>query len=210
MSEITNTGAVNVEADTVTPAAPVETAGEGTDGQGGTSGADTVDRAAYDALKAELDAFKRDVVAVTGRYAEAHNLCGVTDQALAELGLRRVQTGHRVTVTLVASWDVKTTSRGRAGAPAESTVWRQVETLASCIRYDGVADVKRRYADRDNGDFPRLDIAMADVKVETSDPGPDAHLIPPTKTRECLACGHINPADVSECRSCENDMDDDD
>lgn len=210
MTEITSTEAATTEADTVTPVAPVETAVEGTEGTGDTSGTDTVDRAAYDALRAELDKFKRDVVAVTGRYAEAHNLCGVTDTALAELGLRRVQTGHRVTVTLAVSWDVKTSSRGRAGAPSESTVWRSVETLASVIRYDGVEDVKRRYA-RDGGDFPNLEITTAEVKVETAEPGPDAHLIPAVKMRQCGACGYSNnPADVDECRNCEYDMSDDD
>lgn len=210
MTEITNTEAVNTEADTVTPVAPVEGAVDGTEATGGTSGTDTVDRAEYDALRAELDKFKRDVVAVTGRYAEAHNLCAVTDTALAELGLRRVQTGHRVTVTLAVSWDFKTSSRGRAGAPSESTVWRSVETLASVIRYDGVEDVKRRYA-RDGGDFPNLEITTAEVKVETAEPGPDAHLIPAVRKRTCSACGYSNnPADESECRNCEYDMDDED
>ncbi len=202
MTENANTEAVTTEADTVTPVAPVETAAEGTDGQGDTSGTDTVDRAAYDALRAEFDTFRRDVVAVTGRYAEAHNLCGVTDTALAELGLRRVQTGHRVTVTLAVSWDVKTSSRGRAGAPSESNVWGRVESLAANFKYDGVNDVKRRFG-RDGGDFPNLEITTADVKVETADPGPDAHLIPAVRKRTCPNCGYSNnPADVTECRNC--------
>jgi hypothetical protein len=201
MSESTNPEA--------TPDTAPESAAEATDGQGDTSGTDTVDRAAYDALRAELDTFRRDVVAVTGRYAEAHNLCGVVDSALAELGLRRVQTGHRVTVSLVASWDVKTSSRGKAGAPSDSTVWRQIESLAANLRYDSVNDVRRRFG-RDGGDFPNLEITTADVKVETADPGPDAHIIPAVRKRTCSACGYSNnPADVDECRNCEDDMSDD-
>lgn len=205
MTESTNTEATTTEADPVTPVATAETAVEGTEGTGGTSGTDTVDRAAYDALRAELDKFKRDVVAVTGRYAEAHNLCGVTDTALAELGLRRVQTGHRVSVSLVVSWDVKTSSRGRAGAPSDSSVWRSVESLASVIRYDGIEDTKRRYG-RDGGDFPNLEITTAEVKVETFDPGPDAHLMP--ARRMCRNCLEMTPADVSRCQHCGYDVTD--
>lgn len=209
MSEITSTEAASTEADTVTADATAETAVEGTEGTGGTSGTDTVDRAAYDALRAELDAFKRNVVNVTGRYAEAHNLCGVTDQALAELGLRRIQTGHRVTVTLTASWDVKSTSRGRAGAPSESTVWRSVETLAACIRYDGVEDVKSRYGNRTDGDFPNLEITTAGVTVETAEPGPDAHIIPPVYRYLCPACEHNGTLDTDgTCRNCGEELTD--
>lgn len=205
MSETTSTEAVT-EAEAEATSAPVESAAEGTDGQPDTSGTDTVDRAAYDALKAELDGFKRDVVAITGRYAEAHNLCSVTDQALAELGLRRVQTGHRVSVTLNASWDIRTTSRGRAGAPSESTVWRALETLASAIRYDSVDEVKRRYAS-DNSDFPNLKITTADVSVTTMEPAPDAHIIPPAHRYQCSACGYNGTADTGgTCRNCGEDL----
>lgn len=210
MTEITSTEATTDQADTVTPVATVETAGEGTDGQGDTSGTDTVDRAAYDALKAEFDTFRRDVVAVTGRYAEAHNLCGVTDTALAELGLRRIQTGHRVTVTLAVSWDVKTSSRGRAGAPSEGTVWGRVESLAANLRYEGVNDTKRRFG-RDGSDFPNLEITTAEVKVETMEPGPDAHLIPAVKRYTCPSCEYVGPIDTDDtCRNCGEELSDSD
>lgn len=196
----------------VTPEVTPESPMEGTDGEGGTSGTYPVDQAAhdalkaqYEALKADADAFKRDVIAVTSRYAQAHNLCSVADQALAELGLRRVQTGHRVTVNLSASWEVMTLSRGRSGAPTPSSVWSTVETLVRYLRRDGVDDTVRRYRD----DLLDLVITTADVKVETAEPSPDAHLIPPVRTRECLSCGHFNPMSASECTSCDSDMDDD-
>jgi hypothetical protein len=203
MSESTNT-----EVNTVTPAVPAETAGEGTDGQGGTSGTDTVDRAAYEALRAELDAFKRRTAEVSGRYAEAHSMCGVVDTALAELGLRRIQTGHRITVSLVASWDVKASSRGKAGAPSESNMWRQVELLASVLRYDGVEDVKRRYAE-DNSELGHLVIETAEVKAVTSEPSPDAHLIPIVRQYACPACELRAPLDTGgTCRNCGEELND--
>lgn len=195
MSEITNTEATS-------PVDGPQTAVEGTGGAGVAETTGTVSQEAYDALKAELDTFKRDVVAVTGKYAEAHNLCGVTDTALAELGLRRVQTGHRVSVSLVASWDVKSSSRGKAGRPSDSTVWRSVETLAAVIRYDGVDEVKRRYA-RDGGDFPNLVIESATVDTTTMEPGPDAHIIPAVRKRTCGECGYADtPATSDNCNNC--------
>lgn len=190
-----------------TPDTASESVTEPTEGQGVTEDTAPVDRAAYDALKAEFDAFKRAVVETTGRYAEAHDLCSVADQALAELGLRRVRTGHRVSVTLVASWEMGTTTRGRAGAPSESHVWGRVESLAAHLRYDGIDGAKNRLS-RAGSDFSNLALTTAEVKVETLEPSPDAHLIPSLRARECMACGHMNPEWVSDCRECDEDMDD--
>lgn len=203
----------NVNPETVTdqtPDATGETAVSESDGPGVTDGTAPVDQAAYEALKAaydvlkrESDGFKRDVVAITGRYAEAHNMCGVVDTALSELGLKRVLTGHRVSVTLTASWDVRTSSRGWSGAPSESTVWGQVESLASVIRIDGIEDVKRRYSTRDNGDFPRLEITTAEVSVAKREPGEFDHLITPVPKVWCSSCEeYVTPDSDGECPSC--------
>lgn len=200
MSESTNPEA--------TPDTAPESAGEGTEGQGGTLGTDTVDRAAYDALAAELDAFKRRTAEITGRYAEMHNMCGVVDTALAELGLRRVQTGHRITVSLVASWDVKTSSRGKAGTPSESSMWRQVELLASVLRYNGVEDAKRRYAG-ESSELGHLVIESAEVEAVTFEPEPDAHLIPVVRYYTCPACEWRAPSDTDgTCCNCGEELND--
>lgn len=206
MSENTSTEAVSTDqAEAVTPAVPAESAAEGTDGQGDTSGTDTVDRAAYDALKAELDAFKRAVAETTGKYAVRHDMCGVVDTALAELGLKRPQAAHRVTVNLSYSYEVPSKSGRKSSAPSESVMWATVRTLTDSLRYDHDLSKVVATLSAPNGAMPGLSVTSATVSAEFLGEDGTGHILPDGPRWSCRNCAHGFNSTSGLCPSCDWD-----
>lgn len=139
---------------------------------------DTVEslRAKLDAATAAQFAYKRKVAEVMTVYAKKHDLCSVADQALAEVGLRRVADGgFTATATLTIAWSqaagVRTDDKGTALA-----LLRAAQEL---VDFDGNVRDTCGYLDGCTFD------GHADISIEAftaeyvpMDSDPNGHLLP--------------------------------
>lgn len=113
---------------------------EATESAEGTSGTEVDYRAAYEALRAESEAYKLQVRDTFIKYAvEYTDACGVLDTALAEVGLTRPEPRtYDVEVTFALRWTWKGDNSGRRVSethqrPTFYNVWRKVSDVAASL-----------------------------------------------------------------------------
>lgn len=164
-----------------------ETAVEGTEGAGVGEGTGTVSQADYDALKADYDRFKRTVAETTNRYAQAHNMCGVVDKALAELGLRRPRSEHVITVNLSYSYRVESSSGRASAAPPDGQIWANVRSLTDSLRYGTIESVTASLGVAGSA-FPGLVIEHAEIVKRFETGGENSHLLTSPADQVCPNC----------------------
>lgn len=129
-----------------------------------------------DQREAELAAYKRKVAEVMTRYAREHNLCNVADQALAEVGLRRVERANvEGSATLKITWEQNADKR-QSAKEAAAALYRVVREL---IDFDGDVDKVSSYLEGCQFEG-RTEFAIGEFTFDfaAGEEAPDAHLLP--------------------------------
>lgn len=191
MTDETNTPDVVTIDDVTMPAQPSQGNAEATEGTDATPGLALVPQADYDALRAELDAFKRKTAEVAAKYADRHGMCTAIDGALGELGLRRPETTYRVTVDVRLTFDMPARNTKSHGStePTENAMWKAVSTYAEHRRYYSATDAPRLLGNIMSNVTTFASSATATL---ASDPA-TTHLLPaPVVTcDDCDDCGTV-------------------
>lgn len=139
---------------------------------------DTVEslRAKLEAATAEQSAYKRKVAEVMTTYAKRHDLCALADQALAEVGLRRVKDdGFTATATLTITWSQASNVR----KDDKGTALALLRAARELVDFDGSVDEANSYLARSTFDgHADISIDVLTAEYTPMDSDPNGHLLP--------------------------------